>query len=71
MEVAFRAWKTRSWKVHPIHHRWRPRVIGHVFLCLWVDYVEYYLRQRLAPLQLADEDPADQTGAAYERGGAV
>ena len=53
-----------SLKVRPIHHRRKNRVIGHVFLCMLAYYVEYHLRQALAPMLLSEDDHA---GKANQR----
>ena len=58
VERAFRSYKTVDLKVRPIHHRLAERVRAHVFLCLLAYYVEWHLRQALAPLLFDDEDPA-------------
>lgn len=56
VEQAFRCLKTVDLKIRPIYH-WRElRVRAHVFLCLLAYYVEWHLRQRLAPLLFEDED---------------
>ena len=57
VETAFRALKSVSLRVRPIHHRKASRVTGHVFLCMLACYVEYHLRKRLAPLLFAEDDP--------------
>lgn len=50
VEQAFRCYKTIDLKVRPIYHRWVPRVRSHVFLCLLAYYVEWHMREKLAPL---------------------
>ena len=57
VEKAFRALKTVDLKVRPIYHRLEKRVRAHVFLCMLAYYVEWHLRQALAPLLFHDEDP--------------
>jgi len=57
-ERAFRSHKTVDLKVRPIHHRLADRVRAHVFLCMLAYYVEWHMRQALAPLLFDDEDPA-------------
>ena len=64
VESAFRALKSVSLKVRPIHHRRKNRVIGHVFLCMLAYHVEYHLRQALAPMLLSEDDHA---GKANQR----
>ena len=58
VEQAFRSFKTVDLKVRPIYHYRPERVRAHVFLCLLAYYVEWHMRQRLAPLLFDDEDPA-------------
>jgi hypothetical protein len=58
VERGFRSYKTVDLKVRPIHHRLADRVRAHVFLCLLAYYVEWHMRQALAPLLFDDEDPA-------------
>ena len=56
VERAFRSLKTVDLKVRPIHHRLADRVRAHVFLCMLAYYVEWHMRQLLAPLLFDDED---------------
>lgn len=56
VEQAFRCLKGLDLRVRPIHHRVDPRVRAHLFLCLLAYYVEWHLRQALAPLLYADEE---------------
>ncbi len=56
VEMAFRAMKSMSLQVRPIHHRNKKRVVAHVFLCMLAYYVEYHLRRKLAPMLFADDD---------------
>jgi hypothetical protein len=58
VERAFRSLKSVDLKVRPIHHRLEERVRAHVLLCMLAYYVEWHLRQALAPLLFDDEDPA-------------
>ena len=58
VERAFRRLKTVDLKIRPIHHRTSDRVRAHVLLCMLAYYVEWHMRQRLAPLLFDDEDPA-------------
>lgn len=58
VERAFRRIKTVDLKVRPIYHRLEKRVRAHVFLCMLAYYVEWHLRDSLAPLLFHDEDPA-------------
>lgn len=56
VERAFRSLKTVDLKVRPIHHRLADRVRSHVFLCMLAYYVEWHMRQKLAPVLFDDED---------------
>jgi hypothetical protein len=58
VERAFRSLKTVDLKVRPVHHRLEKRVRAHVFLCMLAYYVEWHMREALAPLLFDDEDPA-------------
>jgi transposase len=59
VERAFRSLKTVDLKVRPIHHRLADRVRAHVFLCVLAYYVEWHMRQWLAPLLFDDERPEE------------
>lgn len=59
VERAFRSIKSIDLKVRPIHHRLAERVKSHVFLCMLAYYVEWHMRNRLAPILFDDHDPAD------------
>jgi transposase len=67
-ERAFRSLKTVDLKVRPIHHRLADRVRAHVLLCMLAYYVEWHMRQALAPM-LFDDD--DKQGAAMRRNSIV
>lgn len=56
VEQAFRCLKTVDLLVRPIHHSKDPRVKAHIFLCLLAYYLEWHLRQALAPLLFQDEE---------------
>lgn len=58
VERAFRSYKTIDLKVRPIGHRLANRVRAHIFLCMLAYYVEWHLRQALAPLLFDEEDKA-------------
>jgi hypothetical protein len=58
VEQAFRSLKSVDLKVRPIHHRLEARVRAHVLLCMLAYYVEWHMRQALAPLLFDDDDPA-------------
>jgi hypothetical protein len=64
VERAFRTMKSLDLKLRPIHHVREDRVRSHVFLCMLAYYVEYHMRQWLAPI-LFQED--DRESAAAER----
>ena len=55
-ERAFRSLKTVDLKVRPIHPRLAERVRAHVLLCTLAYYVEWHMRQALAPLLFDDDD---------------
>jgi hypothetical protein len=56
VERAFRSLKSIDIRVRPIHHRLADRVRSHIFLCMLAYYIEYQLRQLLAPLMFVDEE---------------
>jgi len=56
VEQAFRSLKTVDLKVRPIYHRLENRVKAHVFLCMLAYYVEWHMRDKLAPILFDDED---------------
>lgn len=58
VERAFRSMKTVDLKVRPIHHHLPDRVRSHVFLCMLAYYVEWHMRQALAPILFDDDDKA-------------
>ena len=58
VEAAFRSMKTAQLKVRPIYLSREPRVRAHVFLCMLAYYVEWHLRQALAPMLFEDDDRA-------------
>lgn len=58
VERAFRSFKTVDLKVRPIYHWNAERVRAHVLLCMLAYYVEWHMREKLAPLLFAEEDPA-------------
>lgn len=58
VERAFRSYKTVDLKVRPICHRLANRVRAHIFLCMLAYYVEWHLRNALAPMLFDDEDKA-------------
>ncbi|HXY49862.1 MAG TPA: IS1634 family transposase [Terriglobales bacterium] len=56
VERAFRSLKSVDLNVRPIHHRLPERVRAHVFLALLAYYVEWHMRQALAPVLFDDEE---------------
>lgn len=56
VERAFRSLKTIDLRIRPIFHRLEKRVRAHVFLCHLAYYVEFHMRQRLAPCLFDDDD---------------
>jgi Transposase DDE domain len=56
VERAFRCLKGVDLLVRPIHHRTDDHVRAHVFLCMLAYYVEWHMRQALAPMLFQDED---------------
>ena len=63
VERAFRSLKTVDLHVRPIHHRLPDRVRAHILLCMLAYYVEWHMRQPLAPI-LFDDDEKLQAQAA-------
>jgi hypothetical protein len=58
VERAFRSYKTVDLRVRPIYHYLADRVRAHVLLCMLAYYVEWHMRQALAPLLFDDDDQA-------------
>ena len=56
VERAFRCIKTVDLQVRPIYHWLSERVRAHVFLCMLAYYLEWHMRQRLAPMLYEDDD---------------
>ncbi|HUB16899.1 MAG TPA: IS1634 family transposase [Acetobacteraceae bacterium] len=67
-ERAFRCLKTVDLELRPVFHWTAPRVRAHVLLCMLAYYLEWHMRQRLAPLLFDDTDPA---AAAAQRASPV
>ncbi|MCZ8276104.1 MAG: transposase, partial [Microcystis sp. LE19-4.1E] len=59
VEEAFRCYKSIDLKVSPIYHYKGDRVKAHIFLCMLAYYVEWHLKQSLAPLLFEDEEIDD------------
>jgi transposase len=65
VERAFRSLKTVDLHVRPIHHRLPDRVRAHILLCMLAYYVEWHMRQLLAPMLFDDhEKPQAQAARA-------
>jgi hypothetical protein len=58
VEKAFRTFKGLDLRVRPIHHRLETRVRAHLFLCMLAYYVEWHMREALAPLLFVDQELA-------------
>jgi hypothetical protein len=56
VEKAFRTFKGIDLRIRPINHRLEDRVRAHILLCMLTYYVEWHMRQALAPLLYVDED---------------
>jgi Transposase DDE domain len=58
VERAFRCMKTIDLDLRPVFHWTAPRVRAHVLLCMLAYYLEWHMRQPLAPLLFDDHDRA-------------
>src|SRR5262245_5440131 len=58
VERAFRSLKTTDLDIRTIFHWVSPRVRAHVFLCMLAFYLEWHIRQALAPMLFDDHDRA-------------
>ena len=67
VERAFRCIKTVDLHVRPVYHRLADRVRAHVFLCMLAYYLEWHMRQRLAPMLFDDTDKAAPLAARRSR----
>jgi len=56
VERAFRCITTVDLQIRPVHHWLADRVRAHVFLCMLAYYLEWHMRQLLAPLLFDDTD---------------
>jgi transposase len=65
VERAFRSLKTVDLKVRPIFHWLDDRIRAHVFLCMLAYYVEWHMREKLAPL-LFDDHERDEAEATRD-----
>ena len=63
VERAFRCIKTVDLELRPVFHWTAPRVRAHVLLCMLAYYLEWHMRQPLAPMLFDDHDRASaETG---------
>ena len=79
VERAFRCLKGIDVRIRPIYHRTVDHVRAHIFLCMLVYYVDWHMRQALAPLLFHDEElaqlrktrdpvaPAEASASAQEK----
>jgi hypothetical protein len=58
VERAFRSLKTVDLELRPVFHWTAPRVRAHVLLCMLAYYLEWHMRQALAPILFDDHDRA-------------
>ena len=55
VEQAFRQIKTVQLEIRPVYHKLDRRIRSHVFLCMLAYYLQWHMKQRLAPLFTQDE----------------
>ncbi len=58
VEKAFRTLKGLDLRMRPIYHHLDTRVRAHMFLCMLAYYVEWHMREALAPLLFVEENLA-------------
>lgn len=58
VERAFRCLKRTDLELRPVFHWTAPRVRAHVLLCMLAYYLEWHMRQALAPMLFDDHDLA-------------
>ena len=56
VEEAFRCFKGIDIRVRPIRHRTEQHVRAHIFLCMLAYYLEFHMREALAPLLFDDHE---------------
>jgi len=56
VERAFRCLKSVDLQIRPVYHWLADRVRAHVLLCMLAHYLEWHMRQRLAPMLYDDTD---------------
>jgi transposase len=59
VERAFRCIKTVDLNIRPVYHWLEDRVRAHVLLCMLAYYLEWHMRQCLAPMLFDDADKAE------------
>ena len=57
VERAFRSLKTVDLELRPVFHWTAPRVRAHVLLCMLAHYLEWHMRQSLAPMLFDEPEP--------------
>ena len=57
VEHAFRSLKTVDLELRPVFHWTAPRVRAHVLLCMLAYYLEWHMRQSLAPMLFDEPEP--------------
>jgi transposase len=65
VERGFRCIKTVDLHVRPVYHWLEDRVRAHVFLCMLAYYLEWHMRQKLAPMLF--DDTAKEAAEAQRR----
>ena len=68
VERAFRSIKTTDIKIRPVYHYTADRVRSHIFLCMLAYYVEWHMREALAPMLFGEDD---KDAAELQRASAV
>ena len=63
VERAFRSLKTVDLHIRPIYHHRAKRVRAHVFLCMLAYYIEWNMRQKLAPIIFDDHEKVQAESA--------
>jgi transposase len=61
VEEAFRCYKSIDLRVRPIYHYQGDRIKAHIFLCMLAYYVEWHLKQCLAPWLFEDKEIDDSS----------
>src|SRR5207247_6548916 len=58
VEHAFRSLRTVDLELRPVFHWTAPRVRAHVLLCMLAYYLQWHMRQSLAPMLFDEPNPA-------------